>query len=50
MKYLINGVDQNNDRVKKEEIIDIPNGKYEFHGLMTINGLMKKIKAFSMQG
>lgn len=33
--------------VKKEKVIDIPNGKYEFNELiMTINSLMKKDKNF----
>jgi hypothetical protein len=41
--YIVNGVDQNNNPVKDEKIIDIPNGKYEFNELITtINGLLKK--------
>ena len=45
--YLINGVDQNNNPVKADKVIDIPNSKYESNELiMTINGLLKKDKNF----
>jgi hypothetical protein len=45
--YSVNGVDQNNNPVKEEKGIDIPNGKYEFNGLITaINGMLKKDKDF----
>ena len=43
--YLVNRVDQNNNPINEENVIDIPNGKYEFNKLtMTINGLLKKDK------
>ena len=45
--YLINGVNQNNNPVKEDKVIDIPNSKYESNELiMTINGLLKKDKNF----
>jgi hypothetical protein len=45
--YLINGVDQNNNQIKEERVIDIPNSKYDFNELiMTINGLLKKDSGF----
>ena len=45
--YIVNGVDQNNNPVKEEKVIDIPNGSYEFNELiMTIDGLLKKDKNF----
>jgi hypothetical protein len=45
--YLINGVDQNNNPVKEEKLIVIPNGKYDLDKLIaTINGLLKKDKNF----
>jgi hypothetical protein len=41
--YIINEVDKNNNSIKEEKVIDIPNGKYGFDELiMKINGLMKK--------
>jgi hypothetical protein len=45
--YIVSGPDQNNNSVKEENVIDIPNGKYDFNELiMTINRLLKKDKCF----
>jgi hypothetical protein len=41
--YLVNGIDQNNNPINEENVIDIPNGKYEFNELiMKINSLLKR--------
>jgi hypothetical protein len=45
--YTVNGVDQNNNLVKEEKSIDIPNAKYEFNELiMIINGMLKRDSGF----
>jgi hypothetical protein len=45
--YSVDGPNKNNNSVKEEKVIDIPNGKYEFNELiMTINRLLKRDKGF----
>ena len=45
--YIISGVDKNNNPIKEEKVIDIPNGKYKLNELiMKINSLLKKDKNF----
>jgi hypothetical protein len=45
--YIINRFDQNNNSLKEEKVINIPNGNYEFNELVvTINGLLKEDKGF----
>jgi hypothetical protein len=45
--YSVNGVDRNNNQVNEANVINIPNGKYDFNELiMTVNGLLKKDKDF----
>jgi hypothetical protein len=45
--YIVNGVDQNNNPVKEEKLINIPDGKYDFSELiMAINELLQNDKGF----
>jgi hypothetical protein len=45
--YSVNGVDQNNNPINEANVVDIPEGKYNFNELiMKINGLLKRDKNF----
>jgi hypothetical protein len=45
--YIISGTDPNNNPIKEEKVMNIPNGKYDFNELYTtINELLKANKGF----